>query len=261
MASTGPAAVATSVSLPRKLASVYGRIALTYRAKAGSLLLLAAAVFIPIGFLDALTTGVEVDSLDPGSLIKVVAVIGAVAAITMTGLLGEVFYSGAVAVSLTHPSHEEPPSVVEVARHLDYRRLILVDIAYVALVIVGLLFAFIPGVLVFVWLGLSGPVVEIEGRTVWGALRRSASLVRHNFWLVFLVLAPVEIVGDLAAELVGHLVHGLLGESFFASWMAESAAAIAFTPIFAIAAVLLTLDLIAVKDGGEGERVAQAAGA
>ena len=114
----------------------------------------------------------------------------------MTGLLGEVFYSGAVAISLTHPAHERPPSIREIARRLDYRRLILVDLAYVALVIVGLLAFFVPGILVFVWFGLAGPVVELEGRTVRGALRRSASLVRHNFWLVFLVLAPIEIVGD-----------------------------------------------------------------
>ena len=231
----------------RGLGSFYRRIGQTYISKAGSLLLLAAIVFVPVGFLDAFTTGIDIETLDPGSLIKLAAAIGAVAAITMTGLLGEVFYSGAVAVSLTHPAHEKAPSIVEVARRLDYRRLILVDIAYVALVIVGLLAFFVPGILVFVWFGLAGPVVEIEGRTVGGALRRSASLVRHNFWLVFLVLAPVELAGDAVAELVGHLVHGLLGDSFFGSWMAESAAAIVFTPIFAIAAVLLTLDLIASK--------------
>jgi len=167
-------------------------------------------------------------------LIKLAAAIGAVAAITMTGLLGEVFYSGAVAVSLTHPAHEKAPSIVEVARRLNYRRLILVDIAYVALVIVGLVAFFIPGILVFVWFGLAGPVVELEGRTVAAALRRSASLVRHNFWLVFLVLAPVELAGDAVAELVGHFVHGILGDSFFATWLAESASNIAFTPIFAV---------------------------
>jgi hypothetical protein len=238
------------VTLPRELASLYGRIVLTYRSKAGSLLLLGAIVFIPIGFLDALTTGVEVGSLDPSSLLRVAAVIGAVAAITMTGLLGEVFYSGAVAVSLTHPAEERAPSILEVARRLDYRRLILVDIAYVALVIVGLLLFLVPGILVFIWFGLAGPVVEIEGRTVRGALRRSAALVRHNFWLVFFVLAPVELAGDAFAELVGNLVHGALGDSFFATWIAESASNIAFTPIFAVAAVLLTLDLIASKDGG-----------
>ena len=166
----------------------------------------------------------------------------------MTGLLGEVFYSGAVAVSLTHPEHEKPPSIAEVARRLDYRRLILVDIAYVSLVIVGLVLFFVPGILVFVWFGLAGPVVELEGRPVLDALRRSASLVRHNFWLVFLVLAPVELAGDLVGEAVGHLVHDALGDSFFATWLAEAAANVVFTPIFAIAAVLLTLDLIASKD-------------
>ncbi len=231
----------------RRLGSFYLSIARTYRSKAGSLLLLALIVFVPIGFLDALTTGVEVDSLDPTSLLRVAAIVGAVAAITMTGLLGEVFYSGAVAVSLTHPAHEKPPTIAEVARRLDYRRLILVDLAYVALVIVGLVAFFIPGILVFVWFGLAGPVVELEGRPVLGALRRSASLVRHNFWLVFLVLAPVELAGDLFGELVAHGVHGALGDSFFATWLAESVANIVFTPIFALAAVLLTLDLIAIK--------------
>jgi len=235
------------VSFLHRLGSIYLRIGRTYRAKAGSLLLLATVIFVPIGFLDAFTTGVEVTSLDSFSLVRLAAAIGAVAAIAMTGLLGEVFYSGAVAVSLTHPAHEKPPSIVEVARRLDYRRLILVDIVYVALVIVGLVVFFVPGILVFVWFGLAGPVVELEGESVRGALRRSASLVRHNFWLVFLILAPVEILGDVVAELVGDLVHGLLGETFLATWLAESASTIVFTPIFAIAAVLLTLDLIASK--------------
>ena len=233
----------------RGLGSFYRRIGQTYVSKAGSLLLLAAIVFIPVGFLDAFTTGVEIETFDPGSLIKLAAAIGAVAAITMTGLLGEVFYSGAVAVSLAHPAHEEPPSILEIARRLDYRRLILVDIAYVALVILGLVAFFVPGILVFVWFGLAGPVVELEGRPVVAALRRSASLVRHNFWLVFFVLAPVELLGDVFGEFVGHLVHGALGDSFFATWLAESASNVAFTPIFAIAVVLLTLELIAAKDG------------
>jgi hypothetical protein len=242
------------VDFLRRLGSFYGRIGKTYVSKAPSLLLLAAIVFVPVGFLDAFTTGIEIESLDPGSLIKLAAVIGAVAAIAMTGLLGEVFYSGAVAVSLTTPAHKRAPSILEVARRLNYRRLILVDIAYVALVIVGLVAFFIPGILVFVWFGLAGPVVELEERRVIDALRRSASLVRHNFWLVFLVLAPVELVGDVFSELVGHLVHDALGDTFFSTWLAESAAAIVFTPIFAIAAVLLTLELIAAKEAGEHEQ-------
>ncbi len=231
----------------RRLASIYARIGRTYLRGAPALLLLALAVFLPLGLLDALATEVNVDSLNLTNGIQVAAIAAAVAAVTVTGLLGEVFYSGAVAVSLTHPEHEEPPPILEVARRLDYRRLILVDIAYVGMVIVGLLLLVVPGVLVFVWFGLSGPIVEIEARSVRGALARSASLVRHNFWLVFLVLAPVEIVGDVLAELAAGLVHDLLGHSLFATWMAETASNIVFTPVFAVAAVLLTLDLIAAR--------------
>jgi hypothetical protein len=256
------------VGLPRKLASVYGRIARTYFSWAPSLLLLAAIVFVPLGFLDALTANVEVDSLNFANGLQIAAAIGAVAAITMTGLLGEVFFSGAVAVALTHPEHEKAPPIMEVARRLDYKRLILVDVAYVTLVIVGLVLFFVPGILVFVWLGLAGPVVELEGRPVRDSLKRSVRLVRGNFWLVFLVLAPVELVGDVIAELVGDLVHGLLGHTFLATWLAEAAANIVFTPVFAIAAVLLTLDLIAAKDAqpafapaGRGQTPPRSAGA
>lgn len=237
------------MNLARKLGSLYGRIATTYLQSAPSLLLLAVAVFVPLGLLDALATEITVDSLDLHHSLEVLAVIATTAAVTVTGLLGEVFYSGTVAIYLTHPEGEKPPGIREIARRLKYRRLILVDIAYVAAVIVGLVLFIVPGILVFVWFALAGPVVEIEGRTVRGALSRSLGLVRGNFWLVFLVMAPVELVGDGLTDLIARLVHDLLGHSFFATWMAESVSNIVFTPIFAVAAVLLTLDLIAAKGG------------
>ena len=240
------------MSARRKLISIYTRIGRTYYRRAPSLLLLALVVFVPLGLVDAIAAEVSVDSLDLSSGIKVAAVLAAVGAITLTGLLGEVFYSGAVAVSLTHPEHEGAPPIAEVARRLDYRRLILVDIAYVTLVLVGLLFALIPGVLVFVWFGLSGPVVEIEKRTVRGAFARSWELVRGNFWTVLLVLGPIEIAGDLIGDGLAGLVHHLLGEGFLAGWLAETVSNVVLTPAFAIAAVLLTLDLIAAKDGPAG---------
>jgi hypothetical protein len=237
------------VSRTRKLASLYARIGRTYWSWAPSLLLLGAIVFIPLGLLDALAITVDVDSLDLTSGIKIAALVVAVGALTATSLLGEVFYSGAVAVSLTHPAGDRPPSVREIARRLRYGRLIAVDLVYVAIVAVGLLLFFVPGVLAFVWLGLAGPIVEIEDRTVRGALRRSWDLVRGNFWLVFFVLAPIEIVGDAVGEGIGELIHGALGDSLLATWLAESLSNIAFAPLFAVAAVLLTLELIKEKDG------------
>lgn len=238
------------MSRTRKLASLYRRIGRTYISWAPALLLLAVVVFVPLGLLDALASEVDLDALDLSSGLKVAALVAAIGALTTTSLLGEVFFSGAVAISLTNPEHERPPPLSEIARRLRYGRLIAIDIIYVLLVVGGLLLLFVPGVLVFVFLGLAGPVVEIEDRTVGGALRRSWELVRGKFWVVFLVLVPIEIVGDAIGEGIDSLVHGTLGDSLLASWLAESLSNIAFSPLFAVAAVLLTLELIAAKDGG-----------
>jgi hypothetical protein len=237
------------VSRLREVASIYGRIGRTYRAWAPALLLLATIVFVPLGLLDALALHIEVDALDLGSGLEIAAAVGAVAAITITALLGEVFYAGAVAVSLTHPVHGQAPPLREIAGRLKYRRLIGIDLLYGAIVAAGLLLLIGPGVAAFVWLGLAGPIVEIEDRGIRGAFSRSIELIRHHFWTVFLILVPIEIGGDAIAAAVAAVVHELLGHTLLATWLAEAAANVLFAPIVAIAAVLLTLDLIAEKDG------------
>jgi hypothetical protein len=237
------------VSLPRRLGSTYARIWRTYRAWAPSLLALALIVFVPLALLDALTMDVDLDALDVTSGIKLAALVLAVGAITATGLLGEVFFSGAIAISLTHAHGEKPPPLREIARRLDYGRLIAVDLVYVALVAVGLLLGLVPGLLAFVWLGLAGPVVELEECSAKGALARSMRLVRGNFWLVLWVLLPIQVVGDGLGHLLAGLVHGLFGHTFVATWLAEAVSDLALSPIFAVAAVLLTVDLIREKEG------------
>ena len=233
----------------RRVGSLYARIGRTYVSWAPSLLILAVIVFLPLGLIDALSTTLDVDALDLDSGLEIAALVAAISALTATSLIGEVLYSGAIAISLTHPEHERPPPLREIARRIDYRRLIAVDLAYVAIVVVGMLLFFVPGVAAFVYLGLAGPVVEIERRTVRGALARSWHLVRGRFWTVFAVFVPIELVGDSLGEWAGHLVHGVLGDTFVATWLAESVANFLFSPLFAVAAVLLTLDLIAEKDG------------
>jgi hypothetical protein len=237
------------VSFPRRLGSTYARIWRTYRAWAPSLLALALVVFLPLALLDALTMDVELDSLDVTNGIKLAALVLAVGAITATGLLGEVFFSGAIAISLTHAHGEKPPPLREIARRLRYGRLIAVDLAYVALIAVGLLLGLVPGLLAFVWLGLAGPVVELEDRSAQGALTRSIGLVRGNFWLVLWVLLPIQVVGDGLGHLLASLVHDFFGHTFVATWLAETVSDLALSPIFAVAAVLLTVELMREKDG------------
>lgn len=237
------------MSFSRRLAATYADIWRTYWGWMPALLIFAALVFVPLGLLDALSLQVDVDSLDLTSGIKIAALMLAVGAVTMTGLLGEIFFSGAIAISLTHPHGERPPRIREIAGRIKYGRLVVVDVAFVALVAVGLLLGLVPGVLAFVFLGLAGPIIEIEERSAVGALRRSFQLVRGSFWLVFWVLVPIEVFGDAIGGALAGLVHHALGDTFLATWAAAALANAVLSPIFAVAAVLLTVELIARKEG------------
>lgn len=233
-----------------ELLSIYARIGRTYWRWAPSLLLLAVVVFVPLGLVHALTVEAEIGSFDFGSGLRLFALFGAVLALAATGLVGEVFYTGAVSILLTHPRDGRAPSLREIAGMVSYGPLIAIDLLYGLLVAIGLILFFFPGVLVFVWLGLAAPVIEIEDRGIRAAFRRSIELVRHKFWIVALVLIPIELVGDSLTELAGELTHGLFGSELLCEWLADVITNVAFTPFYAVAAVLLTVDLIREKGGG-----------
>lgn len=238
-----------------ELVSVYARIGRTYVRWAPSLLLLAFVVFVPLGLVHAITIQADTGSPDFEGSFKLVA---AATALVATGLIGEVFYAGAVAISLTRPHDGHPPSLREIAGMIEYRRLIAVDMVFAVLVAAGLVLLFVPGVLAFVWLGLAAPVVEIEHTGVRAAFARSMRLVRGRFALVAAVLIPIEILGDGLTDLATHFTHGLFGSELLCDWLADLLANLAFTPFYAVACVLLTVDLIREK-GGDAELHSQPA--
>ena len=123
----------------------------------------AVVVFVPLGLIHAVPVHFDATHLDLDGAIDVFVLALAIVVLGATGLIGEVFYAGAVAIALTHPHDGEPPSLREVARMINYGRLIAVDLLY------GLLVArrprrssSSPGSLLYVYLGLAAPVVEIE---------------------------------------------------------------------------------------------------
>lgn len=229
--------------------SVYGRILRTYGAWARTLLPLAALIFIPLGLLEAISVNADLGSLDFGGGLLVLGLLLAAIAIVGTSLFGEILYSGAVAIMLTHAGDGETPGLRHISRHLAYRRLLAVDLLFSAMVIVGLLLFVVPGVLLYVWFGLAGAVVEIERRGVRAAFTRSRELVRGRFWLVVAVVAPIELVSETIGSLATGLGERLLGHTIWAEWLAASLANIVITPFFAVAVVLLTVGLIHEKDG------------
>jgi hypothetical protein len=231
--------------------SLYARIWRTYLAWARPLLLAALVVFVPLGLIHAVPVNVDATQLDLGSGLRVAAAVLALLLLSVTGLLGEIFYTGAVAIALTNPRDGAPPSLREIAGMVKYGRLIAVDLIFAVAVAAGTIAFVVPGVLLFVYLGLTAPVVEIEHRGVRGAFARSFRLVRGRFWYVLAILVPIELGSDAVTGVATGLAHSLLGNSLFAEWLADTSTNVLLTPFYAVAAVLLTLDLIAEKDGAE----------
>jgi hypothetical protein len=243
-----------------EIVSIYGRIWRTYANWAPSLLLLAVVVFVPLGLLHAIALEAEISGFSFGATAKLVATLVAVLALAATGLVGEIFYTGAVAIALTHPHDGKPPPLREIASMVAYGPLVAIDLAYGAIVAVGLLLLFVPGVLAFVWLGLAAPIVEIEHRGVRESFARSVRLVRGKFFVVALVLIPIELLGDALTDLAASFSHGILGGPFLSEWLADTLANLAFTPFYAVAAVLIAVDRIREKDGGGVRLRSQPAG-
>jgi hypothetical protein len=233
----------------QRLVRLYRRLGRVYLAWGPRLLVLATVVFIPLGFIDALLEQVDTSSLDVTSGFQVAAVLGALAAVVTSGLFGEVFFSGAIAASLTHPEDEESPGFVHLARHISYGKLILVDLVFTLMMVIGTIAVIVPGILVFVYLSLSGPVVELEKRGVRDGFRRSFRLVRGHFWMAAAVLIPIEIVGDGINDAIVGAAHHLFGHHLLAAWLGESVGNIVTAPVASVAFVLLTLDLIHHRDG------------
>jgi hypothetical protein len=229
--------------------STYVRMARLYWRWAPSLLLLALLVFVPVGLIHAVTLEAELGSFDFDGVVELLGVALAVLALAITGLLGEVFYTGAVAFLLTNDHDGRPPSPREIARTISYGRLIVVDLIYGIAVAIGLLLLVAPGAAAFVWFALAAPIVEIEDRGVRAAFARSVRLIRGRFWAVLAVLLPIEIVGDGGTTRATELATDLLGENVLAHWLADVLANLAFTPFYAVAAVVLTVVLIREKEG------------
>ncbi len=233
----------------RRLLDLYGRIGRTYRAWAVPLILLATIVFIPLGLVDALLHTVDTNALNVSAGFKLAAFVSALVALTAGGLFGEVFFSGAVAISLTHPEHQEPPTLRQIAGHISYLKLIAVDLLYTGVVAVGSVFLFVPGLVLFVYLGLAGAVVELEKHSVIGGFKRSFRLVRGHFWMVGAVVFPIEILGDAINDTIVGFAHDALGHGILAAWVGESVSNILTAPFFGVAVVLLALELIHNLDG------------
>jgi predicted secreted protein len=179
------------------------------------------AVAVAVSLLTVLLDFVATDLLDNTNIPLLIA---STASSWLLSVLGTVFLSGLLCRIVGQAEHgRDRASLWQVARHLPWSRLVRGDMLMFVLVVLGVIALVIPGVVMFTLFALAGPVIEIENRPVWAALRRSARLVRPHFWWVALFAAvplavPIRVqVGPDSgsrAPTVGHVVEAVVLHGF-----------------------------------------------
>ena len=213
-----------------------------FRAEWVFLLVLVLAIFIPIGFVEAVIGQVEADELSP-ELVLVVATV------VISALTGEVLYSGTVAALLAKTPAGDRPSITRLAGELAWGRLIAADILVSALIVIGLLLLIAPGIIFLAWFAFVAPVIEIEDRGLRDSFRRSRELVRGRFWIVLAVVLGVTLTSEALITGMVELAHSVLGEGLFAEWLAEVAGEVLTNTPYAVVVVLMAVELM--RERGE----------
>jgi hypothetical protein len=196
-----------------------------YRRNARTLMGLTAAIVVPFQALSAVillstvSTGTEVPrngfaTFGSARRAEHATSVGASAVLSVTGLLIGLLTTAAC-VKAVSDIYLDQPADIRSSLRFALRRLgsllwlqiltgVLLVLAFIALVI--------PGIWLYGAWSVATPVLLIEGRRGWHALRRSFRLVRGRWWPT----AAVLVVAALFVSLIGGAIQGVLVGVFVA---------------------------------------------
>jgi hypothetical protein len=156
------------------------------------------AVAIPVSLLSAGAEMLVDHYVDPAD-----SVLSLSASLSATGisLVGTVLLSGFVCRLISAAEcGKAAMTLPKVARSLPWGRLIAADLLVSLAVLVGLVLLVIPGLVILTLFAVVGPVIEIEHRKVFAAMRRSVQLTRAHPWTTLLVATvPLALAGEVEA--------------------------------------------------------------
>src|SRR5262245_58466679 len=160
----------------------------------------AFVFFVPTASLHIAAELVHDQYAESGGWPRYFLLTGFLLAVTFIRFLGEVVFSGFLDMAVGDSYfRDEERSLMGVLRDLPWVPLVIVDIVVVTAAVIGLALFVIPGVLVYTFWGLAGPVVVQEGHRARDGLRRTAQISRPYWRFVFLlVVIPLGVEHALA---------------------------------------------------------------
>jgi hypothetical protein len=166
---------------------------------------LAVAVLLPQAVLGSVIGDLEVDRIEAvGDVVNLLSI----ALFTVVALGGEALLAGVITglVREWRVGHRLPGAAAFV-RSLPWVSLITADLLLAVGTAAGLLLLVLPGLIFITYFAISPAVIELEGRGVMDALRRSASLVRRNFPQAFVLIVGAALITEGMAEGLTQLFH------------------------------------------------------
>ncbi len=167
-------------------------------------LIIAAPILVLVLFTDILSYGNGVEAVD--TLLGIVALIAVI--------LTFVFYFVSAA-AITHGVFQDltgkPVNFTESFSHgLSVAvPTILAGIVVSVLSFLGMMVFFIPGIIIFMILMVTIPVIVIENPGVFASLGRSAELTKGNRWALFGILLIFMVI-VIVVSIVGSLISGII---------------------------------------------------
>jgi hypothetical protein len=182
-------------------------IVAAYRRHWGFLIVSAIVVLLPQSLIDALLDGLELEGFKSA---KDVAVVAAIPLTVAVNLFGQAVYAGLTAAVVVDWRAGMPlPKISALVRALPIGGLVILDVLATAGIAVGVLLLIVPGLLYATYFGIAPAIMKFERRGVLGSLRRSAQLVRGNFWRVCALVVGVLVSTEAIVALVSFSIHGL----------------------------------------------------
>jgi hypothetical protein len=182
------------------LREVVGEMWTVYRQHWAFLVPAAIVVLLPQSIADGVLEDFHVDHIR--NLVDV-ATIGLALLTAMVNLIGQAVYAGLTAVAVVDWRAGQPlPSFPALLRSMPIGGLILLDFVVTLGAAIGFVLLIVPGLIFLTYVAASAPIMKLEHLGVRGSIRRSIQLVRGRARRVFVIVAGVVILTELAVELV-----------------------------------------------------------
>jgi len=233
---------------------VFERIFRIYREQFTLLIPAALVLFIPVAILNGilLTSG--------GVLVGL--------AVTAIGLIATYWYQGMVVqavVDILDGRRDHTVGSLFSSATPFIGTLIGAGLLATLIIIIGFILIIVPGLIALTFLAVVAPAVVIDRARVTDALRRSRQLVTDNAWRVFGVIVVLFLLTAIVNGIVSAIGGSISDDSFAGYAITDLIVRVFLTPLSAIAATVLYVELRRVKgeplaaDTAEGAAPAPAA--